>query len=98
MILIDATLLRAVDLLVQGAIRLFAEDGVGVAVPDISPGPNGSIDLHWRRPGRELLLNVPAAPDEPAHYYGDDGDGAEAVEGALDPADASVWLMRWLMG
>jgi hypothetical protein len=43
----------------------------GVVI-SILPGPYGSIDLHWRTPKRELLINVPDDAEGPASYYGDD--------------------------
>src|SRR5262249_5181981 len=47
-------------LLVSYASRALSAHGVEIPAPVISPGPNGSIDLHWtnRDHGFDLLLNV----------------------------------------
>ena len=67
----EATWMRAVDFLLHNAERLWQDQGVTVSAPEILPGPNGSIDLHWRVNNHELLLNIPANLDELADYYGD---------------------------
>lgn len=41
-------------------------------LPSIQPGPDGSIDLHWKFVDWELLVNVPSDPGSPLNYYGDD--------------------------
>lgn len=43
-----------------------------VPAPIVFPGPDGSIDVHWRTEELELLVNVPADPSKPASFYGDD--------------------------
>lgn len=63
-------------------------------VPDIGPGPNGSIDLHWKSQNRELLVNIPA--DKPAAYYGDDY-GVGKHRGTLDPKTSDFGIILWLM-
>jgi hypothetical protein len=40
-------------------------------LPDIQPGPDGSIDLHWKKETYELLLSIPNN-EQPVHFYGDD--------------------------
>lgn len=66
-------------------------------VPRILNGPEGSIDLHWRTPNRELLLNVPADSSELLTYYGDNREGGEHVEGSIRPPFVRKWLLMWLM-
>jgi hypothetical protein len=90
-----ATWRRAVDFLVEHAVRFWRESGVVIPAPKVRKGPHGTIDLHWRMPGHELLINVPAA-DEPADYYGDDGADGRRIEGTLDPATYHRWLLQWL--
>jgi hypothetical protein len=92
----EAVWLRAVAFVVGSAPRLWQVRGVALPVPDIGPGPYGSVDIHWRIPGRELLLNVPVDEREPMNFYGDDGAFAHDVKGALDPNDDNSWLMQWL--
>jgi hypothetical protein len=91
----EATWRRAVGFLVESASRFWSESGRAVSAPRIRKGPDGSIDLDWRSPGRELLVNIPAAPTEPATYYGDDGAGGNPIKGTLDPSLQAGWLLRW---
>lgn len=63
-------------------------------VPEIGPGPDRSIDLHWKTPRRELLINI--SPDKPAVYYGDDY-GVRKIKGSLDPATWDLGIILWLM-
>jgi len=65
-------------------------------VPKITPGPNGSIDLHWKLESRELLVNIPADVHEPAVYYGDNY-GVEKIRGSVDPKKISYVIATWLM-
>jgi hypothetical protein len=92
----QAVWLRAVVFVVSNALRLWQDRGIAIPAPDIGPGPWGSVDVHWRRPGRELLLNIPVNEHEPIDYYGHDGSFVHDVRGALDPEDDNSWLMQWL--
>ena len=65
-------------------------------VPRISPGPDGSIDLHWKRQSWELLVNIPARPDEMAVFYGDNY-GAQKIRGKIDPSLFNFGLANWLI-
>jgi len=66
------------------------------AAPYIDPGPNGSIDLHWKRATCELLVTVPADPNTAPTYYGDDY-GKSVVKGSLD-SDANLRVVvLWLL-
>lgn len=92
----EATWQRAVRFLVSGVSRLWDEFGIRTERADVLPGPRGSIDLDWRTPGHELLVNVPVDPTQPLGYYGDDGAGGKKVKGTLDPAAPNRWLLAWL--
>src|SRR6266511_2159298 len=92
----EATWSRAADLLRNSARRFREVHPVIVPVPMILPGPDGSIDLHWKLRQRELLLNIPAEPAELANFYGDDRTG-QTIKGFLNPADPHEWLLMWLM-
>lgn len=88
---------RAVDFLTKNASRLNEEYGGVIQSPRIRKGPQGSIDLHWRAPNRELLVNIPAVYGAPADYYGDDGTGGQQIKGTLDPERQGYHLMLWLV-
>jgi len=92
----EATWHRAVTFLVSGVSRLWEENGVRTERADVLPGPRGSIDLDWRTPGHELLVNVPPDPSQPVAYYGDDGTGGRKIKGTLNPTAPNRWLLAWL--
>ena len=64
-------------------------------IPRILPGPEGSIDLHWKCESFEVLLNIPPEP-EPASFYGDDFGNAK-IQGTFDPKVFNLGLMSWLI-
>lgn len=86
---------RAVDFLVRLAAHVYEEFGKPIDVPDICPGPGGSVDLHWDRPEYELLVNISANPDAMAGFYGDDR-GSISIKGKLDPDRVNDGLVLWL--
>ncbi len=68
-------------------------------LPEILPGPDGSVDLHWEYPTYEMLINIPADPDSKAGFYGDDRGGKGQTKGSFDPAicnDDNHGLLLWL--
>src|ERR1700678_3773675 len=78
------TLDRAVEFLKAQSAKLRKMYGSFAPVPHIGPGPDESVDLHWKRESWELLVNIPANPDRLATFYGDDY-GAQKIKGSLDP-------------
>ena len=62
----------------------------------ILPGPDGSVDIHWKNGKRELLLNVPAAENEPASFYGDDY-GKIRIKGTIDLDSIHPSVLGWLI-
>jgi hypothetical protein len=91
----EATWDRASDLLKRITGEYTARNGAEPTPPKVQPGPDGSIDIHWRRKGRDLVVNVPCSPDEPPAYYGETEAGA-TTEGRLDSAASNHWLLAWL--
>lgn len=89
-----ATWERAVNFLNNSARRLWSNQGMRVDAPDIAPGPDGSVDIHWDRPTYEMLINVPADPAGPITFYGDDRRG-NAVKGRTASHD-NRGLLLWL--
>lgn len=92
----EETWLRAVAFLVDNALGFLEEQGETIPAPKLRKGPAGSIDLHWREPDRDLLINIPAQEGSAADYYGDDRAGGHIVKGTLDPAEDNFWLLMWL--
>jgi|CXWL01.1.fsa_nt_gi hypothetical protein len=70
--------------------------GVDAPIPEIHPGPDGSIDLLWKSNSYELLVNIPTNPDSPASFYGDD-KGSLSIKGKLHPSKFNQGLLQWLM-
>ena len=86
---------RAVEWLKNHAIQIWRSHGSEIDPPDIGPGPDGSIDLHWDFPEYELLINFPADPDAMADCYGDDR-GAIRFKATFDPRITNEGLLLWL--
>ena len=66
-----------------------------IPVPQVLPAGNGSIDIHWKEEGFELLVNVPAETNAPASFYGDDY-GKLHIKGTIDPEKPTTALALWL--
>ena len=91
----EGTWTRARDFLLANSTRLWQQRHIEAQVPQVLPGPDGSIDIHWQVGTRELLLNVPADQDAPATYYGDSQMG-EVVKGHMVLSRPNEWLLFWL--
>ena len=90
------TLDRAVAFLVMHSEQIRKCYHLHLPVPKISTGPKGSIDLHWKRPDWELLVNIPANADGMATFYGDNY-GVQKIKGSVDPRLFNLGLASWLM-
>jgi len=86
---------RAVSFLTDHSRYLWS-CGIYPPVPHIGPGPEGSIDLHWRQQSWELLVNIPADPAAMASFYGDNY-GAQKIKGSIDPRTVNLGIVAWLM-
>jgi len=89
------TLERAATFLRLYARKLRDVKQASLPLPRILPGPDGSIDLHWKTGERELLVNIPPDSAAPAGFYGDDY-GALCIKGTLDTARCNEGLLEWL--
>lgn len=87
---------RACDFLLRQANFARANLGCELPVPKILPGPGASIDLHWKLPDFELLVNIPADATQPATFYGDDYRDS-CVRGNLNPSEEVRGLVVWLL-
>lgn len=86
---------RAVRFVRRYALKSYERFGSIVNAPRILPGPNGSIDVHWKEKNFELLVNIPTDPKELASFYGDDYSAAR-IKGTFDPESENVGLIFWL--
>jgi len=91
----EETWKRAGEFLKRYAIWLGDTRGVVLDAPDILPGPDGSIDLHWDYPGYEMLINIPADATTEAGFYGDDRAGT-SIKGKFDANTINDGLLLWL--
>ena len=82
------------------ALQMWRSQKTCFEPPEISPGPEGSFDLHWKTADRELLINVPARSEESIAFYGDDNrEGTKnAIRGKeLKSSKDAEWIFLWLM-
>jgi hypothetical protein len=87
---------KATRFLRKQALAGLEKNGVAIPVPRIGPGPDGSIDLHWKTQSFELLVNVQGDDGERASFYGDDY-GKLTIEGSIETKTANDGLLAWLM-
>lgn len=87
---------RAAQFLTDHARWAWDTQGRRIELPEVLPGPEGSVDLHWRTPNCELLLNVPADSSKPIEYFGDDpqGNTTKGIIVSIDNGGLLTWLMK----
>ena len=86
---------RACKFVTHNATEALNRHATVIQAPKILPGPDGSIDVHWKTAARELLVNIPRLPDQPAEFYGDDY-GSLQIKGRLNPENPPSALLLWL--
>jgi|GEM_PF-3483912 len=87
---------RATAFIRDTAISYWRVIGSWAVPPRILPGPEGSIDIHWKTANRELLINIPSDEKVPAGYYGSGGP-QDTVKGKLDTSSQNLWVLTWLL-
>lgn len=90
---------RAATLLLTGAVDYLGQHHQTIPIPAFDNGPDGSIDIFWDLPDRQVLLNVPAELDSPVRYYGHSSLGFE-IKGTESLARQQRWfplLLNWLL-
>lgn len=90
------TLHRASAFLKAQSAQAFRMYGAFAPVPNIGIGPNGSVDLHWKKKVWELLVNIPGDNRELATYYGDDY-GEQKISGSFYQTTFDYGIVMWLM-
>lgn len=90
------TLSRASKFLISYAAEMLNKYQVAIPAPRILPGPNGTIDLHWKTPQKELLINIPSNDEAVVSFYGDDY-GQMCIKGTLPLSAPGYGIMLWLM-
>lgn len=93
----EATWRRAATLVVTASVAHYRRGGSDVALPVITKGDDGSIDLQWRTPTRNILINVPADVDQRVSFFAHDRANLKRdLGGDLEPAANNEWLLAWL--
>jgi hypothetical protein len=92
----QATLERASAFLRMHADHLLRLYHLQLPVPRIGVGPDKSIDLHWKRKSSELLVNIPADPNELVTFYGDDY-GEQKFRGSVNLTTFNLGIAACLM-
>jgi hypothetical protein len=69
---------------------------ITLPTPQINPADQGSVDVFWRLPGRQLLLNFPKDEGSPITYYGRDDEGKNTVTGRTAVDELRPDLVAWL--
>jgi hypothetical protein len=93
---VKTTWARATEFIKQTAISYWKANGTWVVAPRILPGPEGSIDIHWKTSSKELLINIPSNNEVPAGYFGS-GGSTDTVKGKLDTSSQNLWVLMWLL-
>jgi hypothetical protein len=91
----ESTLRSAHEFVLRLASSWRKHSSTAMPLPKILPGPDASIDLHWKSERYELLANIPNDPSKPATFYGDDFGNA-CIRGSFDPSRLRQALIFWL--
>jgi hypothetical protein len=88
---------RAVDFLKYYIQAAWQKLRIVLSIPKILPGPDGSIDLHWKTDIYELLVNIPPKDTNFAGFYGDTTSG-DLIKGkiSLQKKELRLGLIEWL--
>lgn len=87
---------RARRFLLASAMWLLETLDLSLPPPDIGPGPDCGIDLHWRADSFELLLTIPDDENAPASFYGDDRGSVKVKGSTALRADGKNPLLLWV--
>ena len=87
---------RATQFTRRTALQYKKSQGQIMPTPEITHGPDGSIDVRWENGGRSLLLNFPANKETPVDFFGVD-DENYSIQGTVKLSSQNEWLLAWLM-
>lgn len=88
---------RATQAIIRIARNAFDLFDVIIDAPEITHGPNGSIDALWDQKNYRLLVNFPNDINIPASFYGDDSE-KESVKGTFGQSEGGCNLLFYLVG
>lgn len=90
------TLYRAAEFVKKISFVLWRKTQKLISPPNILPGPDGSINVHWKSTKFDLLVNIPENPNESATFASDDYE-KNAVKGTFDQKKINPALFYWLI-
>jgi hypothetical protein len=90
------TLERGIAFLKMHMEGIWKSCGTTIILPTIGPGPRGSVDLYWKTTSFELLVNIPASPNDLGTFYGRDYN-QQTAKGSFDPKRFTLSIASWLM-
>jgi len=88
------TFKRASIFLINYSTWLFNNFKFAIETPQLSPGPDGSIDILWRTKYYRMLINIPQNKDQQAGYYGDDYKDGNSIKGKV-PVEGLKNILRY---
>jgi hypothetical protein len=80
--------------LIKAAQKLY-DQGIIIDTPRISNGPDGSIDLYWKKRDYYLLINIPNDINEQSTYFGEDAS-KNSMQGAFDTKNIEKQSILWV--
>ncbi|GEM_PF-5796755 len=86
---------RAVEFVIGQAQSHWLASSRRMDPPDLTPVPDGSIDVHWDYTNYELLVNIPSGTATIASFYGDNRRSTK-IEGEFDLSSPLPGLALWL--
>lgn len=91
------TLKSASSFLTDYAVEILNKEDFPLPPPRITPGPDGSIDLHWVENKYGFLINFEPEPSDAITFYGEAGDG-NYIKGKLKRGEINRAILLFLMG
>ncbi len=90
------TLESAISFLAYSALEIWESERILIQPPRISPGPDGSIDLHWVKNKYGLLINIEPKPSTFITFYGEENEG-NYIKGRLNRGEIKRAILLFLM-
>ncbi len=92
----EETLIQSIKFITNYAEWIWDKLKIVIDPPKILPGPDGSIDLLWRKKKYGLLINIPDYPKKIATFYGDDNKD-EKIKGQFDIQSSNQGIFLCLL-
>jgi hypothetical protein len=83
---------KAVKFLIRHAEWVLEQTGKPIVTPKILHGPDGSIDIYWKKPEFYLLINIPKEDGSLATFYVNNYKELK-IEGQFNPIETLHYLL-----